>query len=546
MTMQPVRPISEAFKQLDEMNIPADQRKKAHKYLEAYQPSICLDLEIPPDFSNRSTTYFGGMPSLPSIEDWPITRYGKPAVFIAQLDCKEITNTLPGYYPETGIMCFFVDPLVYEGDELDPKIEYVKYFDIPSDTPPLEALPNGYDTTESFFSKELKFDSGHIRNYPSDSIEFKTLPRIDVSLKRHDSLPCWYHWTENLSDNEDINTDIFKRLFDDQEVATELPLNEHDDLYFNILPIPGAVIDYPEWRREARPRKYFDSSDYPWSRMHLSSLLINLIPHCPFSCRRLINVEPVLEKFDLTEDHQKSYVPPYSPFSGRAEPTFTPIFLNHPLLDEMKQWASEQSEELEQKLLLAIEYELLIQEALTWLARYSDSPYENLTNIEKLEFNRWFAGWINGYAAMMDSPEDYLLPAGQDWESIAMRSFENPHYKRAIPILSEIDRAGIRSFSPPSMYCALHSEETAKQIPPEVRSWLKHRVKDSAHRVLGAPENVQSAMEDNAGKILLFQQSYDDRLMNEAKGECNLQYWISPEDLKAKRFDRVNITAECT
>jgi uncharacterized protein YwqG len=62
--------------------------------------------------------------------------------------------------------------------------------------------------------------------------------------------------------------------------------------------------------------------------------------------------------------------------------------------------------------------------------------------------------------------------------------------------------------------------------------------------MFGYGTNVQNAAEQNIDKILLLQ-LYSDGAMSWMFGDVGtVQYWISREDLRARRFDRVVVTLE--
>lgn len=65
------------------------------------------------------------------------------------------------------------------------------------------------------------------------------------------------------------------------------------------------------------------------------------------------------------------------------------------------------------------------------------------------------------------------------------------------------------------------------------------------HQTLGYGEQCQSAAQDRVNDVLLFQVSGDGLGWQGRFDAMLLQFWIKPQDLAAKRFDRVEMTAEC-
>jgi len=63
--------------------------------------------------------------------------------------------------------------------------------------------------------------------------------------------------------------------------------------------------------------------------------------------------------------------------------------------------------------------------------------------------------------------------------------------------------------------------------------------------MLGAGRNVQGAPERFRDSHVLLMQFDTDAGLDWMFGDCGvLQYWITPDDLRAQRFDRVRVTLE--
>ena len=99
------------------------------------------------------------------------------------------------------------------------------------------------------------------------------------------------------------------------------------------------------------------------------------------------------------------------------------------------------------------------------------------------------------------------------------------------------------------------SEEAARRIPADVALRLRHRhalAVQSEHglhastpdRMLAPPVDVQGHQWDRAAThLLLLELSSDDGLGHHF-GEGVYQFWITPADLAARRFDKVQLTAD--
>ena len=85
----------------------------------------------------------------------------------------------------------------------------------------------------------------------------------------------------------------------------------------------------------------------------------------------------------------------------------------------------------------------------------------------------------------------------------------------------------------------------AALIAPEVVAALAHRHAPRKHQMLGAGEVVQVAADEMKDRYLLLLQLGPDPALNWTVGEMGpLQYWITPEDLAAKRFENTILTIE--
>ena len=85
----------------------------------------------------------------------------------------------------------------------------------------------------------------------------------------------------------------------------------------------------------------------------------------------------------------------------------------------------------------------------------------------------------------------------------------------------------------------------AALISPDVVAALAHRHASGKHQMLGEGEVVQVAADEMKDRYLLLLQLGPDPALNWTIGEMGpLQYWITPEDLAAKRFENSLLTIE--
>jgi uncharacterized protein YwqG len=82
-------------------------------------------------------------------------------------------------------------------------------------------------------------------------------------------------------------------------------------------------------------------------------------------------------------------------------------------------------------------------------------------------------------------------------------------------------------------------------IGPDLVAALAHRHASRKHQMLGEGEVVQVAADEMKERHLLLLQLGPDLALNWTVGEMGpLQYWITPEDLAAKRFENTVLTIE--
>jgi uncharacterized protein YwqG len=92
---------------------------------------------------------------------------------------------------------------------------------------------------------------------------------------------------------------------------------------------------------------------------------------------------------------------------------------------------------------------------------------------------------------------------------------------------------------------ALTDPNGARLVPPDVVAALAHRHTARKHQMLGAGEVVQVAADEMKERYVLLLQLGPDPALDWTVGEMGpLQYWITPEDLAARRFDHTVLTIE--
>lgn len=137
-------------------------------------------------------------------------------------------------------------------------------------------------------------------------------------------------------------------------------------------------------------------------------------------------------------------------------------------------------------------------------------------------------------------------------ESVGTTATDRIYDRRSAYTLNKcLDAAAARSVDD----CLAHSAAAAALVPDEAREAVRHRhavlVRGTAprnagrHQMLGAGRNVQGAPERFRDSHVLLMQFDTDAALNWTFGDCGvLQYWITPDDLAARRFDRTQVTLE--
>lgn len=103
--------------------------------------------------------------------------------------------------------------------------------------------------------------------------------------------------------------------------------------------------------------------------------------------------------------------------------------------------------------------------------------------------------------------------------------------------------------------CLARSQEAAALIPDEIVTMQGYRhasfgtfrgyARNQLHQMLGHGKGVQSAPEIHKEDVLLMQFDTDAGMHWTWGDNGILQFWIRPEDLSARQFDRVVMTTDC-
>lgn len=147
------------------------------------------------------------------------------------------------------------------------------------------------------------------------------------------------------------------------------------------------------------------------------------------------------------------------------------------------------------------------------------------------------------YAAPPDEVKKQILAFLEDLRTNGMPSSkERPYVHLRTPLILNqwLATAAIHGAEG-----ALTDPDGAALVPPDVVAALTHRHTARKHQMLGEGEVVQVAADEMKDRYVLLLQLGPDPALDWTVGEMGpLQYWITPEDLTAKRFENTVLTIE--
>lgn len=547
---------------LDELAKRSEEHAAAAAYHRAHcRPGLFLETRAGIErFETPSTSYFGGSPSLPSSELWPYDRHGCRALFYAQLDCAEISRLLPeqrpadGRLPETGFLYFFLHwPLrrserggrVRLGDAQagDPSDVIVYYLDAPAETPPLAAPPPDYP-------QGRRGDLEEIRDAFGDAFYARKLhpsERQPLLLRRRD-------WTLRPTLTPTFNEDgAYWRLRAAARPAAlsrrKLARHIYRDAEWRMLVALARPISAPVRRRDfpmTLQRSEEEAGQAPLPRDYPShGVYILRAAEAILSSRSDFVWTMFLDKErgPLVKLLREFGVPLSRPEEATTLWLPTPELQSDPRFREMRRWAYRRSSEAVKALGAHLDARDLRREAFAWRERFVDRAFEPVTAEERADFVTWCAGWINAaqLQATRDDDARRALRRTMSAAGLPIRALACP----AEPLcgggaghaLFTLDWALLRA----TRDLLDHSAETARGAPAafleEIAPKKQFASMRNAERALGYGDVEQNAAELHRNCVMLLQTDlYGD--------EGKLQFWIRPEDVAARRWDKAFSTYE--
>jgi hypothetical protein len=150
---------------------------------------------------------------------------------------------------------------------------------------------------------------------------------------------------------------------------------------------------------------------------------------------------------------------------------------------------------------------------------------------------------LKDYDAPPPEVKQQILAFLEDLAVIGMpsSSVQRPHHRQLPQVMNDwLSMAAIKGAEG-----GLTDPGGAALIGPDVVAALSHRHMSRTHQMLGKGEVVQVAADEMKDRYLLLLQLGPDMALNWTVGEMGpLQYWITPEDLAAKRFQNAILTIE--
>ncbi|MEO0624411.1 MAG: DUF1963 domain-containing protein [Pseudomonadota bacterium] len=183
----------------------------------------------------------------------------------------------------------------------------------------------------------------------------------------------------------------------------------------------------------------------------------------------------------------------------------------------------------------------LIADMELYLARSRKARGERVDQIAALPGRiREIASWIGGHDAwstMTDADRDrFRASVREDFR--AFRLVSNRVHLWSDDYVRRTERT-----------MATGGQRSRAALPPTVRARLSGPERlpgDGLHQMFGTGVAIQNASEMHGGKVMVLQLVYD-MWMGWRFGDVGaFQFWLSPEDFRASRFDAAHVTFECS
>lgn len=537
---------------IEESGLSAADLKQVESYVSKTAPKILIQPKVKTDWTNKSASHFGGLPSLPSEEFWPVDDQGSAGIFLCQINCAEVHTAAPELFPEKGMLFFFSWSGISEGESDLSRYSPVLYLDIPPETPPLNALPKNYQggnllSDTWFYSSHASLRLPESKDRLSESI----LPRFDMEFWYQDDLPCSYQYAQrnNISDETTDFLHSFKEKVVSAETNQVRPIRANARYCFLS---PQTILHHECPPREGVNYIWVDNQTYPWCGLNITMFMQCLLSDLHTECARASKkLELLWQEFGLLDDFHKSY----DPQQFMVKRTHRPILVKNSKLRKMEDWLRANHPQLTEFFIKLLCYENVAIEANDWNSSYIDKPYIEPDQLEKNCFNQWVAEWLNAFllSSLQSKGADYFkktLVQGQVLDEKPVRDLPEEvlglvKSKMKLSIRHALRLSALDSVA----LLASHSHEAANRLPESAYSWVHAECSlgwPHYHYMCGHPQALQTADSENSEYVSLLTITHDARLMQACGGGTVLQFWIKPDDLNNKVFDKVIPSSECT
>lgn len=529
----------------------------AIRFLSERRPGIWLERRLPRDFEHPSNSYLGGIPGLNSHSDWPYDNKGRRAFFVGQLDCREIHDLLPGYLPDTGTLCFFVDQDMENFCEADDTRKCYVVHVVNDGKSMIDSVPDDYPKTGNWLSA-LDFERHSLEDR---EFQPRIWPKADLKPHRFATFDSSYEYRESIFPSAERRNpeqhalwqncyEVVDKIENDYMTIkrdTILGPKVRDDSYFYKLFPKTVPVDFHQYKD--RPYSNYGPG-FPWTRLHISRTLQCALGAArdEFKKLKMWHFSELLEILKLDGRYNK-YI------WGFAGTKSNPGFISDAEeLQALSASIKDSHPELWDRFRYALELEQFYKEASALYEVYVDNPFSEPSADEKEQFVDWLAGWINHGCAkfgkrLAEALGEKSFPVLDTGFDLPREDTGNKDLCFSYFFASHLQSACHSAFCDSSIMCLSHSAALSELIPKETFEPLlrlaAYNKRYDFHRCLGYGACVQHAAYQHRDKVLLLEVRSDKALFTNF-GDGALQFWIRPEDLAARRFDQAFATSECT
>ena len=481
---------------------PGDDKIREVLYRSADE-AMMLRRVFPPRHDVTPKSYFGGVPRLPAGTPWPVSKAtGLPMSFFAQIDLESLPAIqLRHLLPEKGSLAFFgvlswsppenepSGAVIYVAPEDGPAIERPE----PSDLIPL------YDGEQSYYFKWL--DSA-----PAPADLLRSFPRWEVEPVVMRSYADEHPFDEGVIGGR------YQQLWEEaQRAAVIEAFGPPVRRYWPSNYTPGSRDIPPGYPLNLH---HYGKIWFPDDQWPYAGIFVEIFAQLLRSALRSggLGLEPDGE------------------FSG------TPV-ADEAVEKSRQEWLNEararrlQGVPAELAAATLARYRQVDQQTKQWLARGRAQRFSRLSETDRQEFRSW--------CAAIGVTELYVQPEVKTHQNeLFIPKFTN---YTADAFFYGIDQCLMRpdaiGLVPPHLFEVVRSRHS-----PVITNSL---VGFTRHQLLGSPRTIEHAATQFRDTHRLLGQLDSDTGFNWMWADMGaLQYWITHDDLAARRFDRVIMTAE--